>query len=52
MESVNQIIKSVLDSFFDLSEEDKAQYLSHISTEDTGLIADAVEQALKNKGVI
>jgi hypothetical protein len=49
MEKVNDIIKNVIDQFFDLDEKDKPV---HLSTEDSQLVADAVEASLKSKGVI
>lgn len=49
MENVNQIIKNVLDSFFEVGEQDK---IIHISLEDSQLVANAIEDALKNKKLL
>lgn len=52
MENVNQIIKGVLDSFFDLDEQDERDKIVHLSTDDSKLVATAIEDALRSKGVI
>ncbi len=49
MESVKDIIKNVLDDYFETDEQDKVIYLDN---DDTDLVASAVEQSLRKKGII
>ncbi len=49
MESVRDIIQNVLDDFFGAVEQSKVVYLD---TDDTDLVASAVEDVLRSKGII
>lgn len=49
METVNDVIKGVLNSFLDVKEDDK---VVHVSLDDTNLISTAIEDSLRVKGFI
>lgn len=49
MESVRDIIKKVLDDYFETDEQDKIVYLNN---DDTELVASAVEDVLRSEGII
>lgn len=47
MKSIKEVVTSVVDSFFELSDQDKAVYLSK---SDSQILGDAIDEALAKEG--